>query len=144
MMVTVTVLYTLLRLIRVKSVKTLQESPTSCTDGECECQGKTDFKLFAEQFTVDESRGLGLSPLESDWFAEQYMPQRLVNPIVDSVDAKRAWKTETYPVTRYWFGKIVEFSGMQPTVDAFASPGNNRLHRYWSKEEDAFLQDWSH
>ena len=58
MMVTVTVLYTMFRLIEFMSVHTLLDSPKSCTDGECECQGKTDFKLFAEQFSVDESRGL--------------------------------------------------------------------------------------
>jgi hypothetical protein len=55
----------------------------------------------------------------------------------------RAWVTETYAVVMPWFQKAVALAGQEPTVDAFASKGNNRVSRYWTKQDDAFLQDWS-
>jgi hypothetical protein len=55
----------------------------------------------------------------------------------------RTWKSETYTVVSDWFDRIVEFSDLVPTVDAFAGTGNNQLPKYWCKQTDAFKQDWS-
>ena len=54
-----------------------------------------------------------------------------------------AWLTETYALVMPWFRKAVELAGQEPTVDAFASKGNNRISRYWTLQDDAFSQDWS-
>ena len=53
------------------------------------------------------------------------------------------WSNETYTVTDEWFKKLVEFSDLEPTVDAFASKGNNKLQGFWNRSDDAFKQDWS-
>ncbi len=55
----------------------------------------------------------------------------------------RTWKTETYIVTDKWLQQIVKWSDLEPTIDAFASRGNNRLPDYWTKSDDAFQHDWS-
>ena len=48
--------------------------------------------------------------------------------------------TESYTVTDALRDKIVAWSGLQPTVDAFASEKNKRFPRHW---ENAFQEDWS-
>ena len=65
---------------------------------------------------------------------------------LDSVEKawnKDQWVRETYTVSDTWFQKIVDFSGLTPTIDAFASPGDNRVSRFWTRKDDAFSQDWS-
>ena len=48
--------------------------------------------------------------------------------------------TESYTVTDVLRDRIVAWSGLQPTVDAFASEKNKRFPRHW---ENAFQEDWS-
>jgi hypothetical protein len=37
----------------------------------------------------------------------------------------------------------VQFSDLEPTVDAFASNGNQRVSKFWTIQDDAFKQNWS-
>ena len=53
------------------------------------------------------------------------------------------FKTEEYAVRKFWFEKIVAWSNLEPTVDAFASAKQHLLPRYWDPVINAFAQDWS-
>jgi hypothetical protein len=54
----------------------------------------------------------------------------------------KAWKTSSYPILRSWFDKIVEWSGLEPEVDAFSSNANKRCERHSDKNISAFSQKW--
>ena len=93
---------------------------------------------------------LNVTKTRSSWFTlpeaddaarrkQEY--QGLPKPTSEIVS--RTWKTETYVVTEIWKNRIIDWAEMIPTIAAFASPGNNRFKEYWTKRDDAFLQDWS-
>ena len=52
-------------------------------------------------------------------------------------------KNEEYAVIQPWFDYIVDWSGLEFTVDAFAPAKQHLLPRFWDPVKDAFCQDWS-
>ena len=55
----------------------------------------------------------------------------------------RIWRTENYSVLPEWREEILEWVGVTPDVDAFATKGNRQFKRYWCESTNAFDQDWS-
>ena len=49
--------------------------------------------------------------------------------------------TESFALNPEAFRKLVDAVGRSPTVDAFATPVNSRLPRYWTEKPDAFAED---
>ena len=54
-----------------------------------------------------------------------------------------AFKSEEFLVTPRFFAEILQFADCDPVVDVFASAENKQLPKYWCKQQDAFLEDWS-
>jgi hypothetical protein len=55
----------------------------------------------------------------------------------------RCWMHHTYHVVDEWRDRIVSEFGCTPTVDAFATPGNERFPTYWTESDDAFSKNWA-
>ena len=80
------------------------------------------------------------------WFADldEIVPhhqQKSVDPDNRTLAEKQSWITETFTVTSYWFTTVVQFSDLEPTVDAFASNGNQRVSKFCTIQDDAFKQN---
>ena len=55
----------------------------------------------------------------------------------------QGWKHHTYHVVDMWRDRIISELGVTPTVDAFATAGNERFPVFWTEADDAFTKDWS-
>jgi len=55
---------------------------------------------------------------------------------------RQIFKSEIYAVTDVWVRKIIDWSDLSPTVDAFAFAKDARLPTFWDRDRDAFDQSW--
>jgi hypothetical protein len=53
------------------------------------------------------------------------------------------WYTTNYAVIDLWRDKLVEWSDLDITIDAFANKTNRRFRRFWSLKNNAFLKSWT-
>ena len=117
-----------------------------CVNSDCECRCIPADLLKPEVWSQGDSLFAQIKELKSYWFVNHETEvDAEVNQLSQSERSfqKSQFVSETYAVTPEWFRKIVNFSDLDPTVDAFASEGNQLLDRFWTKSENAFEQNWS-
>ena len=51
-------------------------------------------------------------------------------------------KRETYTLSDLWLERIIAWSGLTPTVDAFANRQNKRFSHFWTASSNAFKKCW--
>ena len=126
------------------------DSLKQCQDPECACfeEPDPDKGSCEEWHPSDAAVVAGLRARKPEWFELPDVIQGLKKDYLKLSQKQRSfqkdsWIKETYTVTDEWFKTIVDFSDLEPVVDAFASKGNQRLPQYWTKKDDAFQQDWS-
>ena len=138
-----------LQLGTMQSFDSLGEYPSfKCRDSECACYDEklvsipqeiwknSDHQLVAK---IEQEKALwNLTPEISSDLSEDLLN---LNPLQKAVNDE-TWDLETYAVVDTWVRKIIRFSELEPSVDAFASKGNQRVPRFWTKKDDAFKQDW--
>ena len=109
---------------------------------DCECDHSSEkqgLKKIVGEVWTDAELTQEFQTEHSSWKQLQYSPRKKNR---EGVELHPSWIVESYTVTAEWVQRIVQFADLVPTVDAFASTGNHRMPRYWTSEDDAFLQDW--
>ena len=144
------ILHKTMQLDTSQKITTTGEFPSGiCPDETCDCHGPVEEKMVSETWGKDHQHDPTELKLlkQSDWY--RFPDEADVKTLQSrksgqgKVDADKAWVTETFTVTDEWVEKLIQFSDLSPTVDAFASPGNNRLPKFWTKKENGFDQDSS-
>ena len=128
------------------------KSSTQCRSLECGCHDPVYDKqaynpeVWTPTDPVDDRVLQQFKCADPSWFdiaTDQDEKQAIQLSPVQLQIQKDSWVTETFTVTAEWVQRIVQFSDLEPTIDAFASKGNQRFPRYWTRQDDAFSQDWS-
>jgi hypothetical protein len=53
------------------------------------------------------------------------------------------WYATNYAIIDLWVNKLLAWSDLKITIDAFANKSNRRFKRFWSLKSDAFTKKWS-
>lgn len=101
---------------------------------------------FAVESAPSSSPGGGIREVHSysPFFAVLDQPLDAIHIVdhVHNIQEAPKWTNNSYRITKEWFDKIKKWSGLDLTIDAFASEGSNLLSRWWSRSQDAFEQPW--
>ena len=127
-------------------------STVLCQDQQCSCHEEVvELRCQSEVWTEAELNSIQSNCQFSNlvkWMTIPTLSIQLKQSLeklhsIEQKFVKDVWKGSEHCIADKWFGKILKFSQMSPTVDAFAASRNARFEKFWTKSEDAFLKDWS-
>ena len=124
-------------------------SPQPWVDLVQQCSpGNTPTGAMTPRLAPLDNAHLDACPMVPEWTRLQSVwpvpqPELSVGGQSTLPKLRRIFHTERYRVCEEWKDRILSWSGLEPSVDAFASSDNNLFPRFWTQEDDAFQQDWS-